>query len=147
MNGNLTPYCESSADMNIRISKASNVEIHIMSCHHYVTQAKSASAGNEIFNPHPVIRGLWGPGRHENCHYLKKFFEFGPGFPCNPQKYCLISFLNVFVFSWRIKKNISNLMKTVRRPPTGPPRPGSYSSLLWLRFKFPKHWKSWLVTL
>ena len=25
-----------------------------------------------LINPHPVIRGLWGSGRHENCHYLKK---------------------------------------------------------------------------
>ena len=47
--------------------------------------------------------------------------------------------------SWKII--ISNLMKTVPRPPTGPPRPGSCPSLLWLRFKSPKHWKSWLVTL
>ena len=31
-------------------------------------------------NPHPVIRGLWGPWRHENCHYLKFYFNLGLGF-------------------------------------------------------------------
>ena len=42
---------------------------------------------------------------------------------------------------------IFNLMTMLRRPPTGPPRPGFCSSPLWLRFKSTKHWKSWLVTL
>ena len=31
-------------------------------------------------NPHPVIRGLWGPGRHENCHYLKISLNLVLGF-------------------------------------------------------------------
>ena len=31
-------------------------------------------------NPHPVIRGLWGPGRHENCHYLKISLNLVMGF-------------------------------------------------------------------
>ena len=31
-------------------------------------------------NPHPVIRGLWGPGRHENCHYLKIYLNLVLGF-------------------------------------------------------------------
>ena len=24
-----------------------------------------------VINPHPVKKGLWGPGKHENCHYLR----------------------------------------------------------------------------
>ena len=31
-------------------------------------------------NPHPVIRGLWGPGMHENCHYLKIYLNLVLGF-------------------------------------------------------------------
>ena len=39
-------------------------------CHvqYYISWSSRIYIG---FNPHPVIRGLWGPGRHENCHYLK----------------------------------------------------------------------------
>ena len=38
------------------------------------------SHGGLFFNPHPVIRGLWGPCRHENCHYLKMSLNLVPGF-------------------------------------------------------------------
>ena len=31
-------------------------------------------------NPHPVIRGLWGPGMHKNCHYLKISLNLVLGF-------------------------------------------------------------------
>ena len=39
-----------------------------------------ALLGQQWFNPHPVIRGLWGPGMHENCHYLKMSLNLFLGF-------------------------------------------------------------------
>ena len=94
-----------------------------------------------VFNPHPVIRGLWGPGMHENCHYLKLSLNLVPSLhvifkmlpDIVPECFC-IQLANKKII-------ISKLMKTLRRPPTGPPRPGSCSSLLWLRYKSTKHWK------
>ena len=34
------------------------------------SRVKNVSRANVWLNPHPVIRGLSGPGRHKNCHYL-----------------------------------------------------------------------------
>ena len=66
-------------------------------------------------NPHPVIRGLWGPGRHDNCHYLKNYFNLVMGFHViltNFAWYRSWMFLysvaelimNILVYSWRIKE-------------------------------------------
>ena len=90
------------------------------------------------FNPHPVIRGLWGPDRHENCYCWKMSMNLVLGFHVILKN---VAGYHSWMFLYSVgelKKIISNLMNTVRRPPTRPPRPGSCSSLLWLRFKSPK---------
>ena len=60
-----------------------------ITCHAYINDHahkrihswwSCSTQGLFCINTHPVIRGLWGPGMHENCHYLKIYLNLVLGF-------------------------------------------------------------------
>ena len=92
----------------------------------------------------PLIRWQLRPGMPGNCHCLKSssnlvrvFHVILKNIVWSHPWMCLYS-LSEFT-----KTIMFNLMKTLRRPE--PRRPGSWSNLLWLRFKPLKPWKKQLI--